>query len=84
MLILKRAVWQLWEDAWQGRRGSRAAGLSPCLVHSLLGLVPPAQPHESDGAGASQLWAPRRISLTTSSRHYSFSTNLLSFSASPS
>lgn len=41
--ILERAVWQLWEDAGQGHRGSRVASLSPCLAYILLELAPPAQ-----------------------------------------
>lgn len=39
--ILQRAVWQLWEDAGQGHRGSRVASLSPCPAYTLLELAPP-------------------------------------------
>lgn len=33
---------------WKGQRGSRAASPSPCFVHTLLELMPPAQPTPSN------------------------------------
>lgn len=92
-LILERAVWQLWEEAWQGQRASSAASLNPCLVHALPELVPPAQPNpvKQVVSGAprvfclsagpcEQLCAPRkRCTLINLSRHCGFSTNLSFF-----